>query len=290
MATGDVRELYYSYSESIDDGVRSIRVDYLAEGLTPTQAIEATGVPRYGDARVDQPTLLARNITASPRGSDSIVSVSFVPAQYIGGSVPPVNQFAEGFIGKDVSFDYDDIDLPLFKKAGLLTTDANGLPISKIVYADVDLSLPFRKRTPYYSVPIAFTLAETATLDDVFIATDAIVAQTDKIHTIFDRELLFACDGIDQQSETTYRAVYRWYEDKGIPNTLASKFDEVIGNNLGRIGTTIYPFFDESFVLPPNSGIKINGAVDPSDPPTVTFFDKYIREENGWATLPGIAT
>lgn len=288
MAQGDVTKLYYSYAESINDGVQSVRVDYLVEGLTPSQAIVAAGVPVYGDAWVGNSDLLARNISATPRGSDSIVAVSFVPAQYIGGSVPPVNQFAEGFIGKDVSFDYDDVDIPLFRKSGLLTTDADGLPISKIVYSDVALRLPFRKRTPYYSVPIAITFPETATLNDVFIATDAIVAQTDKIHKLFGRDLLFACDGIDQQSETTYRALYRWYEDKGIPNTLSSQFEETIDGNLGRIGTTLYPFFDESFVLPPYSGIRINGATDPSNPPTVTFFDKYLREDNGWATLPGI--
>lgn len=291
MATGDVRELYYSYSEGLNDGVRSIRVDYLAEGLTPTQAIEATGVPRYGDARVGQPTLLARTITATPRGSDSIVSVSFVPEQYLGGSIPPVNQFAEGFIGKDVSFEYEDVNIPLFIQTGVLSTDANGDLIAKTVYDTGEGEIPFRKFVAYYRVPIAIKLLGGTTLQDVFGLTRRILEQTGKIHKIFDEDLVFSCEGIEQQDEETFSAVYRWYKDPGIPNTLFDSFDDPnLAPNLGRIGAYVYPYSDSEFLLPPFKGVAVAGNTNPEVPPRVTFFDKYKRDDDGWVNLPGIVT
>ena len=291
MATGDVRQLYYSYSEGLNDGVRSIRVDYLVEGKPPAEAIEATGVPRYGDARVGYPNLLARTITANPRGSDSIVSVSFVPAQYIGGSVPPVNQFAEGFIGKDVSFEYEDVNIPLFIQTGVLSTDANGDLIVKTVYDTGEGEIPFRKFVSYYRVPIAIKLLGGTTLQDVFGLTRTILEQTGKIHTIFGEDLVFNCEGIEQQDEETFNAVYRWYKDPGIPNTLYDNFDDPnYAPNLGRIGAVLYPYFSEEFLLPPFRGVTITGNTNPEIPPSVKFFFKHKRDEDGWVNLPGIVS
>lgn len=287
MATGDTTELYDYRTISISDGVPTRTRGIYVEGLHPEVAILVPNLPQYRDGHPEDADLLVRNITPSVYGNGALVQYTYAVAATVGGSIPPVNTYEEGFIGKDVSFEYADIDVPLFKRGGLTTTDAEGLPISLIVFEDYERGISFRKRMPYYSISLGLELAESATLQDVFAITDSIVAQTDKIHTIDGRRLLFACDGIDQQGATTFNVSYRWTEDPGIPNTLAPLFEEQVSSNLGRIGTVIYPYADATYMIPPFQGVRIDGAIDPTDPPAVTYFELYKEDPDGWLSLPG---
>jgi hypothetical protein len=289
MAEGDVTQLYNSRGRSQRDGVDSRTMGFYVEGEGVDLAKENAGVPKYRDPHPDDANMIARDIIAAPSAGGSIVTVSYAPPQYVGGSVPPINTFAEGFIGKDVSFEYEDTNIPIYIQTGVLATDANGDLTVKTVYDTGEGGIPFRKAVAYYRVPIAIKLVGS-TLNDVFNLTRIILEQTGKIHTIFGQDLVFNCEGIDQQDDETFNAIYRWYKDPGIPNTLFDDFDDPnAGTNLGRIGTYIYPYFDEDFLIEPFKGVSVIGNEDPEQLPRVTFFDKYEREPNGWQSLPGIA-
>lgn len=288
LQVGEWEEMYDYRGNSLRDGVPGRTRGFRVEGMNVDVAVDRPGLPQYGDEHPDDPGLLARDRTSTPYGTGALVVWTYVATAYFGGSGPAINQFAEGFIGKDVSFDSEDVEIPLFRRAGITTT-VNDLPVSQIVFADFRSGLKLRRRTPYYSVPIAIELPESNSLNDVFNITQVIVAQFDKIHTIFGKKLLFACEGIDQNDPTRFKATYRWYEDQGIPNTLSNQFTAFESDNLGRIGTTIYPFFDSTYMIPPFKGMRIDGNPDPTQPPDVTFFDKHAEEPNGWQTLPGIA-
>lgn len=289
MATGDVTQLYNSRGRSQRDGVDSRTMGFYVEGEGVDLAKENAGVPKYRDPHPDDANMIARDIVATPSAGGSIVTVSYSPPQYVGGSVPPVNTFAEGFIGKDVSFEYENVDIPLFIRTGVLAFDNNGDAFVQIVYDTGEGEIPFRKNVAYYRVPIAIKL-EGSTFDDVFNLTRIILEQTGKIHKINGEDLVFNCEGIDQQDDDTFNAVYRWYKDPGVPNTLYDSFDDPnVGTNLGRIGAVVYPYFDQDFLVPPLKGVSVVGIEDPKLPPRVTFFDKYIRDDNGWEGLPGFA-
>jgi hypothetical protein len=289
MAQGEITELYDYRTLSIRDGIPTRTRGFRVEGLVPETAVLVPNLPRYGEAHPDDSTLAVKDITPNVWGTDSLVQVTYVQLQLLGGDRPAVNEYAEDFIGTDVSFDYDNVDIPLFKRGGLTTTDADGLPISRLVYQDYDRAIPYRKRMPYYSVSVSIELEQYATILDAFTVTDVVVAQTDKIHTIGGKRLLFACDGITQRSATQFKFSYRWTDDKGVPNTLANKFEDNPGDNLGRIGTVVYPFADADFTIPPFQGVRIDGNIDPFNPPSVTYFERFNEEPNGWQQLPGIA-
>ena len=286
MAYGDATELYNSRGRSQRDGVEGIATGWLVEGVGVDLAKENEGVPKYRDPHPDYPGLIARDIVASSVPGGSIVTVNYAPPQYVGGSVPPINTFADGFIGKDVSFETEDVTLPLFQLTKMVL-GGDGETDEQLVFQRIEDVIPFRKRVPYFRVPISIDLAGTS-LNDTFNITDAILEQTDKIHTIFGRDLVFACEGLDQQTEDRFNAVYRWYQDPGIPNTLRDSFDSSASPNLQFINGTIYPVFDNDFILPPYKGIRVDGNDDPTIAPTVTFFDLFKRDPNGWLSLPGI--
>lgn len=294
MALGEITELYQYRTLSIRDGIPTRTRGFRVEGLIPEVAVLVPNIPRYRDPHPDEPGLIARDITPTAWGVDSLIQVTYSPEPYVGGSGPSVNTYDEDFIGKDVSFEYEDVTIPLFRKSGLTTTDADGLPISQLVYSSLDSALPYRKRTPYYRVETGVIFEETPTIEAVFALTDKITAQVDRIHTIGDRDLIFACEGIDQNTANEFRVTYRWIEDRGIPNEWPA-FDETLSpsgggdGGLGRIGTTLYPFFDDDFIIPPFQGLRIDGNTDPTAEPRLTFFDRFKRDPNGWQTLPGLA-
>ena len=286
MAEGDVTQLYNSRGRSQRDGVDSRTMGFYVEGEGVDLAKENAGVPKYRDPHPDDANMIARDIIAAPSAGGSIVTVSYAPPQYVGGSVPPINTFADGFIGKDVSFETEDVTLPLFQLTKMVL-GGEGETDEQLVFQRIEDVIPFRKRVPYFRVPISIDLAGTS-LNDTFNITDAILEQTDKIHTIDGRDLVFACEGLDQQTEDRFNAVYRWYQDPGIPNTLRDSFDSSASPNLQFINGTIYPVFDNDFILPPYKGIRVDGNDVPTIAPTVTFFDLFKRDPNGWLSLPGI--
>ena len=288
MPLGEVVELYTYRTRSLRDGVPTLTRAFNVEGLSPDVAIQVPNIPGYRDPHPDDSTLIARDISASPRGAGSLIQVTYSPTPYVGGSGPNVNTYAEDFIGKDVSFDHEDVDIPLFRRSGLTTTDGSGNPVSLLVYGDYSAGIPYRKRTPYYRVETGVTFPESATIEDVFNLTSIIVGQTDKIHTIAGKDLRFVCEGIDQGSATEFRVAYRWTEDLGIPNEWPA-FDETLNSNLGRIGTVLYPFADNDFIIPPFQTMRIDGNTEATELPKVTFIEKFKREPNGWQNLPGLA-
>ena len=290
MQPGEVRNLLQYYTTGLRDGVRTRTNTYYVHLENADVAINNIGIPRYGDTHPDDSNLLVQNISASGRGLGSLVQVSYVPIDYWGGGQPPVNDSAEDFWGIDVSFDYEDIDIPLFRRSGLTTTDEQGLPITQLVYADYRVGIPYRKRVPYYRVTTGVTFAEPASLGDIFALSELIVDQTDKIHRLFGRDVVFSCEGLQYVSRTEYKVTYRWSQDLGIPNEWEADtaFDETLDENLGRRGSILYPFADEDFVIPPFKGMRIDGNIDPTELPLVTFFDKYKRDDNGWQNLPGL--
>lgn len=288
MATGDVRELWRFRSVSVRDGIPGGQRAFYVEGQIPDVALVNVGIPRLGDADPVFPGTVAQNIDSKSEGAGSVVTVSYTPPEYVGGSVPTVNQFADGFIGKDVSFENELIEIPLFQRQAITTTDASGLPISLLVYGPVEDTLPIRKRTAYYRVPVSIDLIGT-TLADVFLLTAPMIEQTDKIHKIFGRDLAFAPEGMDQQTADRFVVTYRWYADDGVPNTLADKFIDVPGRpDLKMLGSVIYPVFSTEYIIPPFHGVRIHGAQDPSDLPVVEFFEIFERNNNGWTGLPGV--
>ena len=215
MAVGEITELYQYRTISIRDGIPTRTRGWRVEGVIPERAITEPGIPRYGDTHPEDSDLIARDINPSAWGCDSLVQVTYAPDAYVGGSGPSVNTYDEDFIGKDVSFEYEDVTIPLFRKSGLRTTDADGLPVSLIVYSRFDSGIPYRKRTPYYRVETGVVFPEAPTIQGVFALTEVIAAQVDRIHTIGGKDLLFACEGIDQNTETEFRITYRWSEDRG---------------------------------------------------------------------------
>lgn len=288
MAQGEVRELWSFRTRSISNGVPTVTRGFFVQGELPDVAANNTGIPKFLDPHEDFPNLSVRNIRITPAASGSLVNVDYTIPELIGGSVPPVNQFGDGFIGKDVSFESEIVEVPLFQRQALTTTDNNGNPISLLVYGRVADTLPYRKRLAYYRVTIAIDLIGT-TFEDVFLLTNMIVNQTDKIHTIFGEDLVFRPEGIDQQTEERFAITYRWYKDFGVPNTLSDSMNFIdVGPNLKRLGNVIYPVFDDSFIIPPYKGVRIHGDEDPTELPGVEFFELFERDENGWTSLPGV--
>lgn len=291
MAVGTVTELYAYRAINMNSGVETYTRGLHVEGLSVDAARLIPGIPQAGHPHPNYSTHLLTSRTSQVYGRGTLFICNYVPAEYAQGSVPPVNQYAEGFIGKDVSYENDEITIPRWKRYGVESVDAGGSPISLIVYGEAREFPPIRRKVPYYSVPLSFELLINNTLGDVFNFSDVIVEQTNKLHTIFGRKLLFACQGVTQRGTTEFKATYRWYDDQGVPNTLANQFDETFasGNgNIGRIGTVLYPFFDSQYQIPPFKGLYISGALDPSDPPEVVFFDKFEEDANGWQSLPGV--
>ena len=290
MATGDVIELLSYRTSSIRDNVNTITRGFNVEELGPNLAREAVGIPQYGEAHPDYSGLVVRSVAATPRGRGSLVQVTYSPIEYTGGGQPPVVDSAEDFFGLDVSFDYEDIDIPLFRRSGFETTDSQGLPISEVVYSDYSAGIPYRKRVPYYRVTTGVVFNEPASLGDIFTLSELIVDQTDNIHTLFGRDVVFSSEGLQYVSRTEYKVTYRWYQDLGIPNEWEADtaFDEAMNANIGRRGSILYPFADEDYVIPPFKGMRIDGNTDPTELPSVTFFSRYKRDANGWQNLPGL--
>ena len=290
MPIGQVTELLSYRTSSLRDNVDTLTRGFNVEGLAPDLARVTPNIPQYGDQHPDYAGMVVRSINAAPRGAGSLVQVSYSPIEFVGGGQPPVNDSAEDFWGIDVSFDYDDIDIPLFRKSTMSATTPSGAPFTQFVYSDLSSGIPYRKRVPYYRVTTGLTFAEPASLSDVFNLSSLIVSQTDKIHKIFGRDLVFASEGLQYVSRTEYKVTYRWSEDLGIPNEWAADtpFDEIVSDNLGRRGTVVYPYADADFVIPPFKGMRIDGDVDPTQPPSVTFFNRFKRDEDGWTNLPGL--
>jgi hypothetical protein len=290
MAIGQVTELLAYRTVSMRDNIDTLTRGFNVEGLGPDLARFVPFIPRYGDSHPDNPGMIVRSVSAGPRGTGSLVQATYAPREFVGGGQPPVNDSAEDFWGIDVSFDYEDIDIPLFQRSSLTTTDPQGLPLTKLVYADYRAGIPYRKRVPYYRVTTGVTFAEPASLGDIFALSELIVDQTDKIHRLFGRDVVFSCEGLQYVSRTEYKVTYRWSQDLGIPNEWEADtaFGETLDANLGRRGSILYPFADEDFVIPPFKGMRIDGNTDPAQPPIVTFFDKYKRDDNGWQNLPGL--
>lgn len=294
METGEVRELYAYRATNMNSGVLSYQRGIYVHGYSVDAASQIPGVPQAGNQHPNYSGYLLTSRTSQVYGRGTLFVCNYVPAEYAQGSVPPVNQYAEGFLGKDVSFDYEEVTIPTWTKFGIESTDASGNPISKVVYGDGRDLPPIRRKVPYYSVPIAFKITVNNTLDDVFMFSDRIVEQTDRLHTIFDRQLLFACNGVNQRGVDEFVANYRWYSDGGVPNDLMDLFDEVLPDsggspsNIGRIGSRLYPFFDADYIIPPFKGLYISGSIDPADPPDVVFFDRFKSDPNGWVNLPGV--
>ena len=288
MATGDVTELYANRATNMSSGIMSYQRGLFVEGLGVDAAGQVPGIPQVGNPHPNYSGYLLNSRTSQNYGRGTLFICTYVPQEYAQGSVPPVNDYADGFLGKSVSFDYEDVVIPRWKRMGIESTDASGNPVSIIAYGEARDIPPIRKQVPYYEIPVAFELTINNTLGDVFSFSDVIVGQTNKIHTIFGRDLRFVCQGVNQRGLKEYRANYRWYADQGVPNDLSTQFDENVTGNIGRIGSTLYPFFDEDYIIPPFKGLYVTGSVNPTDPPDVVFFDRFEREPNGWQSLPGV--
>lgn len=293
MASEDVTILWANYNAYERDGIRGITEVLRVKGANATRAIGgqyAPDVPNYRAQHRDHAEngLIVKDRNATQDGAGALVSVTYAPEEYVGWNLPPVNVFQEDFVGKDVSFETEDVEIPLFRTANITLGDG-AQAVQKTVFQRVDGVLPYRKRVSYYRVPIAIELVGS-TLGDVLNLSRVILEQTDKIHNIFGEDLVFACEGITQQTAERFNAVYRWYKDPGIKLTeLRTSFGPSAGTNLRFIGSTAYPVFNDDFLIPPYKGLRIDGDPDPEQPPTVTYFDIYEREPNGWQTLPGIA-
>lgn len=285
---GHVSELRSYRGSTLRDGTPSKRRGFRVVGMNMDVAINQPGIPQYRDEHPDFPGLLAANRTATHMGRDTHVVWEYVEAPYVGGSIPPVNQFAEDFIGKDVSFETKQYSIPLMRAAEITVGEGESA-VTKTVFEKFEDSLAIDVPVPYHRIPLGFTLPESATLEDSINVTKIITAQVGKVHTIFGEDFLFTCEGIDQNGLRDYNVVYRWTADPGLVNELETQFGPSAGPNLRYIGSTIYPVFNADFLVPPFQALRIDGNQDPEQPPIVTFFNKNKREPDGWQLLPGIA-
>lgn len=291
MAVGDVKELYAYRGASQRDGVDTLTRGFSVEGQGVDVARANPGIPRYRDEHPDNPGLLARDFNASPRGADSLVTVSYSPEAYVGGTVPPVNQYAEGFVGVDTTFEDTTVDIPLFER-NKVTFGEGDAAVEKLVYQRRDDVMPYGYSRSVIRVPISITLTTSGNFNVAVALGSVISAQINKLHTINGKTYLFKPEGLTQRGSNEFVGTYRWYSDPGVPNVLSVPFGGVQpAPNLiwGRGLTTLYPFFDEDFIIPPFNGVRIDGDQDPEQAPHVTFFERFEREPNGWQTLPGIA-
>jgi hypothetical protein len=292
MATGDITERYRLRGVNERDGIETRQRGFYVEGLNVDQAKVLPGIPQYGNAHPDYPDLLARTIGAQAEGGGSVVTVSYAPAQYVGGSVPPVNQYAEGFIGVDSTFEDVTVDIPLFELVEHVFDEA-GAAVTKNVYQRIDDVLSFQYSRLVHRIPISVsTINVGGSFGTAINVAQLVGSQINKIHTIFGRKLLFKPEGISQRGDGEFKVTYRWYEDPGVPNTIQTPFGGVFAApNLlwDENVTTLYPVFDDDFILPGFKGLRIIGDADPEQPPKVVYFDKYEEDANGWQNLPGIA-
>lgn len=290
MPIGDVTERYRLRAVNERDGIETRQRGFYVDGYNVDQAKDAVGIPQYLDPHPDFPNMVARTIGAASEGSGSVVTVSYSPSEYAGGSVPPINQYGEGFIGTDSTFEDVTVDIPLFERVEHVFDEA-GAAVSKNVFQRVDGVLPFQYSRTVYRIPIAVTINIGGSFATAMAVAQLIALQTNKIHTIFGRKLLFKPEGLSQRGEGEFKVTYRWYDDPGVVNELGTIPSPSAGPNLRFFpdSTEIYPFFDSTHILPPFKGLRISGNEDPEQPPSVTFFNKYKEEPNGWQTLPGIA-
>jgi len=290
MAIGDVTERYRLRAVNERDGIESRQRGFKVEGYTVDQAKGAAGIPQYLDPHPDFPDMLVRSIGTAPEGDGAIVTVNYSPSAYAGGSVPPVNQFAEGFIGVDSTFEDVTVDIPLFERVEHVFDEA-GAAISKQVFQRVPDVVPFQYSRVVYRIPLAITTINIAgSFGTAMGVAQLIGSQINKVHTIFGRKLLFKPEGLAQRGEGEFKVTYRWIDDPGVINRIGEIPSPSAGPNLRFFpdSTEIYPFFDSTNILPPFKGLRISGNEDPEQPPSVTFFDKYQEEPLGWQTLPGL--
>ena len=295
---GDVIEQYQYRAVSVSSGIPTRVRGFRVVGMNVDQAINVTGVPRYKEAHPDFSGLVVRDINTSWQGCDTHVVVTYVPSQYVGVNIPPVDQFAEDFIGIDITFDDVTVDIPLYQQTKIKIGQPPTV-IEKDVWQRRQDVMPYQYSRSIVRIDMALELDTASNFGITTALSDLIEAQINKIHRLPNgRDYLFKPEGMDQRGEKAFNITYRWYSDPGVPNTLLEHFGTNIilppinqpGGLIGLIGGTAYPFFDENFLIPPFNGVRIDGDKEDAEaPPKVTFFERFDRSMlTGWATLPGI--
>lgn len=288
---GEVIEQYQYRGVSSSSGIATRTRGFRVVGMNVDQALNTTGVPVYKSAHPDYADMWAKDFSTTWQGCDTHVVVTYVPKEFIGVGIPPVDEFGEEFVGVDQTFDDVDVDIPLYQQ----TTIKVGNPpdvVSQLVWQRRTDVMKYQYSRNIIRIDIALELDTESNFDVAMSIGVPIRAQINKIHTLPDgKDYLFKPEGLDQSGPKQFKATYRWYSDPGVPNVLAAEFGGVFaGENLQLLGGTGYPVFDEDFLIPPFNGVRIDGdAEDPTNAPKVTFFERFdTSDPQGWRSLPGV--
>jgi hypothetical protein len=257
------------------------------KGSVPDVAATEPEAPRFADPHPDDPGLVVESVQFAPTGFGSFVRALYVPVEFLPG-IPPENTTDSEWTQTDTTFDYVDVDIPLFQLITKTFPVVGGGVETKQVWNGVDRKKSFRYTRVVMRLTVNAVVVGGPGVDAQFAINDAILAQTNKIHTIRSKKFLFESDGARRIEKDLYQFTYRWTSDPGIANTLL--FEQQASPNIGVIGTHGIPFANANYIVPPFSVLdSAPDDNDPENPPKVVISPQYIEEPAGYLTLPGIA-
>jgi len=255
-------------------------------GSTPQVARGEPEAPHYLDVHPDNTGLVVSSVAFDAAGFGAIVRASYTPVEFL-PPVPPEDTTNIDWIKIDVSSKTQTVDLPLFQIVKKNFPIVGGGVEEKLIFRPIDRVKSYEYTNAVYRVTVNAIVTGGSNFDSIVAATSVIEEQVNKIHVIAGKDYLFASEGSRRIEEDMYQFVYKWTSDKGVPNTF--EFDLFSGPNLGVLGSVVYPHANNEYIIPPFKMLDTSPAADdPTLPPLVFISDRYVRDDNGYTTLPGI--
>lgn len=225
------------------------------------------------------------------------VQIEYVPS---GQTVPnpPLNPLDPAFQSMDTTFRTERVQIPTFDVRTVRSRDPDGQAIEeKLVWAPAEPELPpFDKDVFVFIYRLNGTFTDQQAPPGWLTLSAFLQSQANRLHKFNGVYYRFRPRTISQESSTDgvnparYRIEYEWEYDPGLEH--ANDFISSAGDQplLRGDGARFYPVFDDTFYIPSWTNLAWGGHPDgPENAPIIVFRDAYIKDDNGWQTLPGIA-
>lgn len=281
-------ELHFDHAPFQDEKGNGLSRAWNVKGFTPEVARTQPEAPYFGQLDPENPFLACNFVDFQPIGLGTRVTARYVPLEFL-PRVPPENTTAVNWIGTDSTFVPEDVKIPVFELVRKSFPNPTGGVQTKLVFRAKERVKTYTYMNVTHRVTLNATVAGGDTVNAQMAITEEINKQNNKLHKINNRFFLFNADGVRRIEKDFYQFTYRWTSDIGVINTLTPLFDSSASPNLGLIGSDVFPYFDEDFIVRPFKILETAPVGnDPTQAPTVRFSDRYLIDENGYLNLPGI--
>lgn len=284
--------------KELDDG-RSIVIDKRGDNPTRAWYIAGAGVdaaradtnpvkPERGKPHPNYPDLVVDGVAYRRMLTGTRCEARYVPKGML--YLPGESGDADDFFQISPYFETATRNLPVIEQVRKSFRDSS--TPDQLVWKYVDTA-PFEYDKLVFTIEVNAEILSTPHVDTMLNTMLALRSELGKIHTIGDIDYQFSVEDAERLSIDRYKFVYKWTNDPGIPNTLATT--DIVGSNWARIGTYAYGFTDDDYIIPPFSRFDTgpardaNGFPDPTLPPVVVISPIALTSPGGHLRLPGIA-